>query len=370
MCRVTWKYNSRRLEHPEPLTTNNCWPSRAEKVNTHVRGDRVRKMQQSSAQFHCWDPLVLQLERPALCRGTESEANQSPRRTTQPCHVFVHRPGLAVDPSVGKGGRGGGGKGGPLDAHHPPVDPRRPSDPAPSVASNVAKRLRSEFVIGGTSTNCSTICMAARTAREGRAGHEILGTSIACLRTSHQLVRRLSTEDLRGRRTAPQCAAGSTPAPRLFVVQLRRAPAGKANLINMTPLPIIPKVHRRVSKKPCARRGNTSHPTKNKATISPNIGRLWKQRGGLNSSKLKRGNPFSKKTTRVATKCRFNKVTSTVSSTSSPRGGSIDTRQLRKSTMPKQTPRPMSLIHSHEIMKPRIFTRVSTRGGKVHSQNK
>ena len=32
----------------------------------------------------------------------------------------------------------------------------------------------------GTSTNCSAICVAARTARPGRDGHEILGTALTC----------------------------------------------------------------------------------------------------------------------------------------------------------------------------------------------
>ena len=32
----------------------------------------------------------------------------------------------------------------------------------------------------GTSTNCSAICVAERTAQRGRDGHKIVGTSITC----------------------------------------------------------------------------------------------------------------------------------------------------------------------------------------------
>ena len=57
----------------------------------------------------------------------------------------------------------------------------------------------------------------------------------------------------------------------------------------------------------------------------------------------------------------FKHVEGTLRSISSPGGGSTDTRKHRKPAMPKQTSGPMSLVHSHEIMKLRIFTSLNER---------
>ena len=92
------------------------------------------------------------------------------------------------------------------------------------------------------------------------------------------------------------------------------------------------------------------------------------RRSSASITKLIRGTPLSNQPRRIPTKCNFNKVTSTLRCTSGPRGSTFNTRQHRKPTMPKQAPRPMPLIHSHEIMKLRIFTDLNRRKGTFPKQ--
>ena len=128
----------------------------------------------------------------------------------------------------------------------------------------------------------------------------------------------------------------------------------------MTPPPITPAVTSLTCKNAQSQK-NTRDLIKNEATIGPDIGVIRNQRGSFNLIILIRRTPFSTKTRRASTKCNLNLANSTLSSSSSPRRGTINTRQLEKPAMPVQTPGPMGLFFPHQIMKLRFFTNLNKR---------
>ena len=100
--------------------------------------------------------------------------NLSRRRTTQPCRVFVYRPSesLMEGPTgrrmclASTSGRPLALRPGPIRSHQ-----HRGQTTAGRCEAAGARSEEHDEETHGTSTNWSTICVAARTAPEGRAGH-------------------------------------------------------------------------------------------------------------------------------------------------------------------------------------------------------
>ena len=66
------------------------------------------------------------------------------------------------------------------------------------------ERMRGHCSSSSTSANCSAICVAARAARRGRGGQEIMGTSITCSGTEMSKCLTASTS------WSPDCGTGAS----------------------------------------------------------------------------------------------------------------------------------------------------------------
>ena len=83
---------------PEPSTTNNCWPLRAEKVGTHVRVDGVRKMQQNAAKTLPQSVMTLSMSESEATPGRRccSQERRPPNNGRGMCPSSTSRPPSAL----------------------------------------------------------------------------------------------------------------------------------------------------------------------------------------------------------------------------------------------------------------------------------
>ena len=116
-----------------------------------------------------------------------------------------------------------------------------------------------------------------------------------------------------------------------------------------------------MSKHPSTSTRNTSDRAQHHTTIRPNIGRIRHVRRDRTSIKTIGKIPIRSQRRRVLTKRGLHQVKGTFRRTSSPRRSTINPRQHWKPAMPEETPGPMSLVLSHEIVKLRIFTNLNKR---------
>ena len=127
------------------------------------------------------------------------------------------------------------------------------------------------------------------------------------------------------------------------------------------PLPTMPpSMTRHMSIHARPSRGGTRDLIHHQTSISPNVGVGSRRRATASQSTSAGTFQFRKQTRRVRTQRALKQIASTLRSRCSPKGIPIHSREQMKKPI-QETSGPVTLIHSHDTMKLRIFTDLNKR---------